>query len=54
LFFGYGDVRDSLLDVDGLDVAILLRVSEGFVDVVEGDVLALVILLDRLQTGDVA
>ncbi|MDF1658971.1 MAG: hypothetical protein P1U58_15245 [Verrucomicrobiales bacterium] len=45
---------ETLFDRHRLNEAILFRVGERFINEVEIDVLALIITIDRLQTGDVS
>ena len=44
---------ESIVDGDGLHMAIAFRMSERLIDIEKLDVFALVIIVDRLQTGDV-
>lgn len=51
---GAGDVGEPLLEGDGLGVAVATGMGERFVDVEKLDALVLVIVVDGLQTGDLA
>jgi len=47
-------VSKPLVESCGLHVAVATWMGERFIDVVELNVLALIIVVDRLQTGDVS
>jgi len=52
--FGFGDMQQAFLQIEGLYVAIVFRVSERLVNVDEADALVGIISLDRFQTGNVS
>ena len=49
----HGDVHQTLFDAERADVAVTLRMRQGFVDVKELNAFIFVIEFDRLPTGDV-
>jgi hypothetical protein len=51
---GFLDVHQPLLERKRLDVAVQLRMSKSFIDIVKVDTLRCVIAVDSLQTGDVS
>lgn len=52
-FLCCSDASEPLRKNNGLHVAILFRVSERFIDEKECDIFIAIVLMNRLQTGDV-
>ncbi len=51
---GLLDMKETLFQCERIDITFALRVRQGLVDVVKLDVLFGVVVVDRLQPGDVA